>query len=511
MTIRNSVNSPLVIDAVAVDAGQVGMTLCPGKKAASLSGFQWDRDLVLDAAAIREWGARAVVTLIEEHEFRELDVEKLPEVIHGAGLEWHHLPIRDVDVPGGRFEMRWQYAGARLRERLRSGERVLVHCKGGLGRAGTVAARLLVEFGIDPAQAIARVREARPGAIETRAQERWVHQQRSVDTAHDVARGRQLACLLGGAIGDAVGYRVEFKRWPEIEREYGPAGIRLAACDGPLVVSDDTQMTLFTLEGMARAATADEITAEIREAYLDWLGTQRRDAGRRPPQGHLAHERALQHARAPGNACLTALSLGGEGMAEQPINDRKGCGGVMRTAPLGFLSDAVSDENVFRLGVEAAALTHGHADGYLPAGAIAVLTRQALHGEPWSASVATVLELLRVWPDSRGTAAAIAAAEQAAAAGAPSRAQVDALGEGWVGEEALAVGLYCAISAASYAECIEVAANHDGDSDSTASIAGQLYGARHGLAALPIEAVARIDVMEALLQVFEKWETRGKQ
>ena len=139
---KNSQTDPLRIDSVRVSAlgGEIGMTLCPGKKAASLSGFQWDRDLALDAAAIREWGARAVVTLIEEHEFRELDVEQLPEVIRGAGLEWHHLPIRDIDVPGGHFEKRWQYAGARLRERLRSGERVLVHCKGGLGRAGTVAA-----------------------------------------------------------------------------------------------------------------------------------------------------------------------------------------------------------------------------------------------------------------------------------------------------------------------------------------------------------------------------------
>jgi ADP-ribosylglycohydrolase/protein-tyrosine phosphatase len=510
MTIRNSVNSPLVIDAVAVGAGQVGMTLCPGKKAASLSGFQWDRDLALDAAAIREWGARAVVTLIEDHEFRELDVEQLPEVFRGAGLEWHHLPIRDVDVPGGRFEMRWQYAGARLRERLRSGERVLVHCKGGLGRAGTVAARLLVEFGVDPAQAIARVREARTGAIETRGQERWVHQQSSVDAAKDVARGRRLACLLGGAIGDAVGYRVEFKRWPEIEREYGPAGIRLAACDGPLVVSDDTQMTLFTLEGMTRAATSDQITAEIREAYLDWLGTQRRDAGRRPPRGHLAHEPVLQHARAPGNACLAALSLGGEGTVEQPINDRKGCGGVMRTAPLGFLSDAVSDENVFRLAVEAAALTHGHADGYLPAGTIAVLIRDALQGVLWDESVAKVLALVRAWPRSDPTVAAIAAAAEAAGSGVPSRAKVAALGEGWVGEEALAVGLYCAMTARSFAECIEVAANHDGDSDSTASVAGQLYGARHGLAVIPAEAVDRVDVLEALLQVVEAWEGRGR-
>jgi ADP-ribosylglycohydrolase len=331
-----------------------------------------------------------------------------------------------------------------------------------------------------------------------------------VVAAHDVARGRQLACLLGGAIGDAVGYRVEFNRWPEIEREYGPAGIRLAACDGPLVVSDDTQMTLFTLEGMARAATPDEITAEIREAYLDWLGTQRRDAGRRPPRGHLAHERALQHARAPGNACLTALSLGGEGTVEEPINDRKGCGGVMRTAPLGFLSAAVSDENVFRLGVEAAALTHGHADGYLPAGAISVLIRDALQSVLWDGSVAKVLALARVWPRSDATAAAIAAAAKAAGSGVPSRAKVAALGEGWIGEEALAVGLTCAMTARSFAECIELAANHDGDSDSTASIAGQLYAARHGLAVIPADAVERVDVLEALLQVVEAWEGRDR-
>jgi ADP-ribosylglycohydrolase len=182
----------------------------------------------------------------------------------------------------------------------------------------------------------------------------------------------------------------------------------------------------------------------------------------------------------------------------------------MRTAPLGFLSDAVSDENVFRLGVEAAALTHGHADGYLPAGAIAVLTRNALQGVPWDESVATVLALVRAWPRSDVTAAAIAAAAEAAGSGVPSRAKVAALGEGWVGEEALAVGLYCAMTARSFAECIELAANHDGDSDSTASVAGQLYGARHGLAVIPAEAVDRVDVLEALLQVVEAWEGRGR-
>jgi len=84
---------------------------------------------------------------------------------------------------------------------------------------------------------------------------------------------RRLACLLGGAIGDALGYRVEFSRWPEIEHRYGASGIRLAAATGTLVVSDDTQMTLFTLEGMARAASTEKIVDEVRDAYLDWLGT----------------------------------------------------------------------------------------------------------------------------------------------------------------------------------------------------------------------------------------------
>jgi ADP-ribosylglycohydrolase len=181
----------------------------------------------------------------------------------------------------------------------------------------------------------------------------------------------------------------------------------------------------------------------------------------------------------------------------------------MRTAPLGFLSDAVCDESVFRLGVEAAALTHGHADGYLPAGAIAVLIRDALQSVPWDGSLAKVLALARAWPRSDPTVAAIAAAAEAAGSGMPSRAKVAALGEGWVGEEALAVGLYCAMTARSFAECIELAANHDGDSDSTASVAGQLYAARHGLGELPAEAVERVDVLEALLQVFEAWEGRG--
>ena len=180
---------------------------------------------------------------------------------------------------------------------------------------------------------------------------------------------RRLACLLGGAIGDALGYRVEFSRWPEIERAYGASGIRLAAATGTLIVSDDTQMTLFTLEGMARAASTDKIVNEVRDAYLDWLGTQGRTATSREPRGRLARYTVMRQPQAPGNTCLAALRQGGQGTVEHPINDSKGCGGVMRTAPLGFLPATMSDAEVFRLGAAVAAFTHGHPDGYLHAGA----------------------------------------------------------------------------------------------------------------------------------------------
>ncbi len=210
MKTRTSASHPLLIAELEAGAGVVGVTLCPGKQCAALAGYRWERDLLADVEAIRRWGASAVVTLIESSEFGPLHVEGLPAAVAAAGLEWHHLPVTDVQPPDGRFEGRWWYAGARLREWLRAGERVLVHCRGGLGRAGSVAARLLVEFGCAPEEAMRRVRAARPGAIETVEQERWVLAQRPVDPVTDRRRARELACLLGGAIGDALGYRVEF-------------------------------------------------------------------------------------------------------------------------------------------------------------------------------------------------------------------------------------------------------------------------------------------------------------
>ena len=134
----------------------------------------WDRDLALDLDAVRDWGAAAVVTLLEPKEITLLRVGRLGEEVLRRSLLWFHLPIADVSTPNEVFEQKWVESGAELRSLLRSRRDVLVHCRGGLGRAGMIAARLLVELGTAPDKAIASVRTARPGVIETDAQERFI-------------------------------------------------------------------------------------------------------------------------------------------------------------------------------------------------------------------------------------------------------------------------------------------------------------------------------------------------
>ncbi len=166
---KTSLSNPLEVAAVSVPGvpGVIGLTLCPGKKDPSRG---WDGDLDIDVAMIRDWGAEVVVSLIETHEFELLEVLDLPSVVEEQGMRWVHLPIVDLSVPNQRFETRWVTGGADLRAVVRRGGRVLVHCRGGRGRAGMIAARLLVELGTDPDTAIRAVRHVRPDAIETPAQ-----------------------------------------------------------------------------------------------------------------------------------------------------------------------------------------------------------------------------------------------------------------------------------------------------------------------------------------------------
>lgn len=172
MAIRTSQTHPIRIAAVkaAPDHGLIGITFCPGKHDAFAATGSWARDLTLDLDAISAWNAKMVVTLVEQNELKSLKVAHLGEAIQQRGMHWRHLPIADYSIPTEAFEQRWAIEGLEIRELLRSGNNVLVHCKGGLGRAGMIAARLLVELGLDPEDAIHRVRSARKGAIETPSQ-----------------------------------------------------------------------------------------------------------------------------------------------------------------------------------------------------------------------------------------------------------------------------------------------------------------------------------------------------
>jgi protein-tyrosine phosphatase len=169
---RTSQTHPLQIAAVQASPshGRIGITFCPGKHDHFAHTGAWERDLSIDLDAIVAWGAKRVVTLVETAELIALKVPALGQEVQRRGIQWRHLPIADFSVPTEAFEQQWQTEGREIREMLRNGEDVLVHCKGGLGRAGMIAARLLVELGMDPKEAIRSVRHVRKGAIETYSQ-----------------------------------------------------------------------------------------------------------------------------------------------------------------------------------------------------------------------------------------------------------------------------------------------------------------------------------------------------
>ncbi len=172
--IRTSLTHPIRVDALPVSGGLLGLTFCPGKHGDSLTGAPWARDLEADLAALKAWGTSLVVTLMERHEFDLLRVPDLDVRIAAHGMAWAHLPIPDQGVPGDAFEVVWPQVRAELLSRLAVGERTVLHCRGGLGRTGLVAAMLLIETGMDADDAIRAVRNVRPRAIETAEQARFV-------------------------------------------------------------------------------------------------------------------------------------------------------------------------------------------------------------------------------------------------------------------------------------------------------------------------------------------------
>ncbi|MEV4728931.1 ADP-ribosylglycohydrolase family protein [Saccharopolyspora sp. NPDC049426] len=328
------------------------------------------------------------------------------------------------------------------------------------------------------------------------------------------AHERFLGSMLGGAMGDGLGYAIEFKDIEVLRRDYGPAGVT-----GPVLrqgvarVSDDTQMMLFTLEGLIRAHVArrmkptdNDPVPEVQHAYQRWYHTQGRDwltAGGpyaqhlRRPDGWLITNPGLFDTRAPGNTCMTALSnFAQTGVSATPrhrTNDSKGCGGVMRAAPVAVWSNDPAE--VFYAAVGTAALTHSHPSGFLSAGVLAVIVHQLIREVPLRESVRLARELLTRWREHEEQLQILDKAVALAERGVVSPEEIaQELGGGWVGEEALAIGLYAVLATDDLRDALLLSVNHSGDSDSTGMVCGNIGGALHGARAIPADWLGTLEL-----------------
>ncbi len=174
--IKTSDTHPLRIDSLCVpdSSAQIGLTFCPGKHSKGIYGGTWKRNLNKDLKTIEAWGCTALITLIEDHEFARLGVANFAQTVARYPFEWFHLPIEDMQPPHEQFEKQWAIAGPQLQQHLSSGRTIVIHCRGGLGRTGLLAARMLVERGLAPDRAVDAVRIARAHTIETYAQEHYI-------------------------------------------------------------------------------------------------------------------------------------------------------------------------------------------------------------------------------------------------------------------------------------------------------------------------------------------------
>ena len=296
-------------------------------------------------------------------------------------------------------------------------------------------------------------------------------------------------CLLGGAAGDALGAPVEFLEWNAIQARHGLDGIRdfAPAYGGLGTITDDTQMMLFTAEGLLRAYVQGSslrhthVPSVIHQSLLRWLNTQDCPGELAVPMdGWLVREPALWACRASGATCISALRASRR-LGQSAQNHSKGCGAVMRVAACAFFG------NAFEFAAMSGQLTHGHPGGYLTAGLFADILQRMVDEEQTLESAIT--ESLIAYGSLPGLEEVRTLIDRVlffhSEGYLPTPDTIAELGGGWVAEEALAIGIWCALTAENLEEGIVRAVNHGGDSDSTGLIAGHLLGLQYGVRAIP--------------------------
>lgn len=300
------------------------------------------------------------------------------------------------------------------------------------------------------------------------------------------------ACLLGGAIGDALGAPVEFMRLSEIRNMYGRDGIvDLETPNGKAYITDDTQMTIFTADGLIKSSLHSSFSdkkdemEQVYGSYQNWLNTQRHSGFKVGGNGWITGISALYARRAPGLTCTGSLKNNIPGSIENPVNSSKGCGGVMRVAPAG-LKYYKDSKKAFDVGARCAALTHGSPDAYLPAGIHSCIIANLIQGKSLDESVDIAMEILKEYDDHENVLNLMKKAIKYAHSDIKSDDAIRNLGEGWHGDEAMAIALYCVLkSPDDFENAIILSVNHDGDSDSTGAIVGNIMGAYLGEDAIP--------------------------
>ena len=359
-------------------------------------------------------------------------------------------------------------------------------------------------------------------------------------------------CLFGGAVGDALGYPVEFMDEPQIRAHFGKDGIRGYELDpgtGKALISDDTQMTLFTATGILVGNTRGNLRRVMGELwtyaaqhYEDWIRTQevslnerraelreeRESGGFRFQHSWLVNEPRLYHRRAPGMTCLSGIrkridvKCPHDGPSKHPINDSKGCGGVMRVAPIGLyfsnfdrerFEDSHAMEITDRQAAEAAAFTHSHSLGYMPAAVLAHVVNRLVYPLKGRRKPMSVKDAVceardaarRLFAADGHIGELVALIDRAIALAEGGEKDIDCiheLGEGWVGDEALAIAIFCALRHhKDFSAGVIAAVNHRGDSDSTGAITGNILGAHLGYAAIDDKWKENLELSDVILEL----------
>lgn len=291
-----------------------------------------------------------------------------------------------------------------------------------------------------------------------------------------------------------------------IRANYGPNGIKILVKTKNhfAEITDDTQMTMFTAEGLLRAEarTRKYGTANIPEfvykSYLRWLITQGYCSSVEK-DGWLIKLEDLYDKRGPGVTCLNALNSGQMGSITAPLNDSKGCGAVMRTAPIGLF---FNKEKAFFYGNACAAITHGHPSGYLSAGTLSYIIAAVIDGDEIETATYSALTRLKEERGHEEVSQAIRKAINLTISGQEDIKAIESIGEGWVGEEALAISLYSALKYKdNFEKALIVAVNHSGDSDSIGAITGNILGAYIGINNIRKQLVDAVEFSKELIQL----------